>query len=157
MPKKVLSISGNDALRVTRHMMLESRGYDVVSAANLRETRNALKSGDFHLVILGISIEGRSSGKWPALLANFARRHQILGVVPHQPRGYGRRSSPIERRTRRGRSDNRSHSSWREDQGLASRLGDFRCFAVIFCVLFLRLGSRNVLRLEMVLGQSLFQ
>jgi DNA-binding NtrC family response regulator len=58
MPKKVLSISGNDALRVTRHMMLESRGYDVVSAANLRETRNALKSGDFDLVILGISIEG---------------------------------------------------------------------------------------------------
>jgi len=60
MPKKILSVSDNDALRVTRHMMLENKGYEVVSVANLRETRNALKSGDFDLVILGVSMDGNA-------------------------------------------------------------------------------------------------
>ena len=67
MPKKILSISENDALRVTRHMLLENRGFDVVSTANLRETRNALKSGDFDLVILGISLERELKREMPIL------------------------------------------------------------------------------------------
>jgi DNA-binding response OmpR family regulator len=71
MPKKILSISDNDALRVTRHIMLKNRHFEVVSAANLRETRNALKSGDFDLVILGVSLEGDVKRE----VASFARKH----------------------------------------------------------------------------------
>ena len=59
MPKKVLSVSDNDALRVTRHMMLQNRRFDVVSAANLREVRNAVKAGDFDLVILGHTVPAK--------------------------------------------------------------------------------------------------
>lgn len=71
MPKKILSVSDNDALRVTRHIMLQNRSFDVVSAANLRETRNALKSGDFDLVILGVSLDGEAKRE----MANLARKH----------------------------------------------------------------------------------
>jgi DNA-binding response OmpR family regulator len=71
MPKKILSISDNDALRVTRHIMLKNRNFEVVSAANLRETRNALKSGDFDLVILGVSLEGDVKRE----MAGLARKH----------------------------------------------------------------------------------
>lgn len=85
MPKKVLSVSGNDALRVTRHMMLQSRGYDVVSAANLRETRNALKSRDFDLVILGISIEGEIKREMASITRKFCGNAQILELCRISP------------------------------------------------------------------------
>ncbi|HVH89588.1 MAG TPA: hypothetical protein VM912_22920 [Terriglobales bacterium] len=71
MSKKILSVSDNDALRVTRHIMLQNRRFDVVSAANLREVRNAVKTGDFDLVILGVSIEGDAKRE----MASLARRH----------------------------------------------------------------------------------
>ena len=85
MAKKVLSISGNDALRVTRHMLLESRGYEVVSAANLRETRNALKSGDFDLVILGISIDGEVKREMASITRKLCDRAQILELCRISP------------------------------------------------------------------------
>ena len=85
MPKKVLSISGNDALRVTRHMLLESRGYQVVSVANLRETRNALKSGDFDLVILGISVDGNIKREIASLTRKLCDRAQILELCRISP------------------------------------------------------------------------
>jgi CheY-like chemotaxis protein len=85
MAKKVLSVSGNDALRVTRHMLLKSRGYDVVSAANLRETRNALKSGDFDLVILGISIDGEVKREMATITRKLCDRAQILELCRISP------------------------------------------------------------------------
>src|SRR5438067_4755635 len=78
MRKKILSISENDALRVTRHMLLENRGFDVVSTANLRETRNALKSGDFDLVILGISLDGELKREMAILTRKLCANAQIL-------------------------------------------------------------------------------
>jgi len=85
MAKKVLSISGNDALRVTRHLLLESRGYEVVSAANLRETRNALKSEDFDLVILGISIDGEVKREMASITRKLCERAQILELCRISP------------------------------------------------------------------------
>ena len=85
MAKKVLSISGNDALRVTRHMLLENRGYEVVSAANLRETRNALQSGDFDLVILGISIDGEVKREMASITRKLCDRAQILELCRISP------------------------------------------------------------------------
>jgi DNA-binding response OmpR family regulator len=58
-------------------MMLQNQGFEAVSAANLRETRNALKSGDFDLVILGVSMDGDASAKWPAHRASFAIRRRF--------------------------------------------------------------------------------
>jgi len=78
MPKKILSISGNDALRVTRHMMLENRGFEVVSVANLRETRSALRSGDFDLVILGISVDGDAKREMASAARKLCDQAQIL-------------------------------------------------------------------------------
>src|SRR5437868_10740150 len=85
MRKKILSVSGNDALRVTRHMMLESRGFDVVSTANLRETRNALKSANFDLVILGISIDGEVKREMTAIIRKACKRTQILELCRISP------------------------------------------------------------------------
>jgi CheY-like chemotaxis protein len=88
MPKKILSISDNDALRVTRHIMLENRGYEVVSVANLRETRTALKSGDFDLVILGVSMDGevkRDMAGVTRKLCNRARILELCRISPEVP------------------------------------------------------------------------
>ena len=85
MPKKVLSVSGNDALRVTRHMLLESRGYDVVSAANLRETRNALKTGNFDLVILGVSIDGSVKREMATIARKLCGNAKILELCRISP------------------------------------------------------------------------
>lgn len=85
MPKKILSISDNDAIRVTRHIMLENQGYEVVSVANLRETRTALKSGDFDLVILGVSMEGdmkREMAGAARKLCNGARILELCRISP---------------------------------------------------------------------------
>ena len=78
MSKKILSISDNDALRVTRHMMLQNRGFDVVSAANLREMRNALKSADFDLVILGVSVDGDAKREMASAVRRLCDQAQIL-------------------------------------------------------------------------------
>jgi DNA-binding response OmpR family regulator len=85
MPQKVLSISGNDALRVTRHLLLKSRGYDVVSAANLRETRNALKSGDFDLVILGLSIDGNTKREMASITRKLCGNAKVLELCRISP------------------------------------------------------------------------
>ena len=78
MPKKILSVSDNDALRVTQHMMLQNRGYEVVSAANPRETRNALRSGDFDLIVLGVSIDGKIKREIAASVRKLCGEGQIL-------------------------------------------------------------------------------
>src|SRR5579884_4268528 len=85
MPKKILSVSDNDALRVTRHIMLQNRSFDVVSVANLRETRNALKSGDFDLVILGVSLDGDVKREIAALTRKHCDSAQILELCRISP------------------------------------------------------------------------
>jgi DNA-binding response OmpR family regulator len=85
MPKKILSVSDNDALRVTRHMMLENRGLDVVSVANVRETRSALKSGDFDLVILGVSMDGKAKREMAAAARKFSSQARILELCRISP------------------------------------------------------------------------
>jgi DNA-binding NtrC family response regulator len=85
MPKKILSIADNDALRVTRHMMLQNRSFEVASAANLRETRNALKSGDFDLVILCLSVDGDEKREMANLARKLCERAQILEVCRISP------------------------------------------------------------------------
>ena len=85
MPKKILSISDNDALRVTRHMMLQNRSFEVASVANLRETRNALKSGDFDLVILCLSIDGPDKREMATLTRKLCDGAQILELCRISP------------------------------------------------------------------------
>jgi len=85
MPKKILSVSDNDALRVTRHIMLQNRRFEVVSAANLRETRNALKSGDFDLVILGVSLDGEVKREMATLTRKHCENAQILELCRISP------------------------------------------------------------------------
>ena len=85
MPQKILSVSDNDALRVTRHMMLQNRGYDVISVANIREMRNALKSGDFDLVILGVAVDGKLKREMAAATRKLCDRAQILELCRISP------------------------------------------------------------------------
>ena len=85
MPKKILSVSDNDALRVTRHIMLRNKGYEVVSVANLRETRTALRSGGFDLVILGISMDGNVKRDMAGATRKLCHRARILELCRISP------------------------------------------------------------------------
>lgn len=85
MPKKILSVSDNDALRVTRHMMLQNRSFEVASTANLRETRNALKAGDFDLVILCISVDGDEKREMASIARKLCDHAQILELCRISP------------------------------------------------------------------------
>lgn len=85
MAKKILSVSDNDALRITRHMMLANKGFDVVSVANLRELRTALKSGGFDLVILGVSIDGRGKREMAVSVRKLCDEAKILELCRISP------------------------------------------------------------------------
>ncbi len=85
MAKKILSVSDNDALRITRHMMLANKGYHVVSVANLRELRVTLKSGDFDLVILGVSLDGPAKREMAGSIRQLCAEAQILELCRISP------------------------------------------------------------------------
>jgi CheY-like chemotaxis protein len=55
MPR-ILSVSYDDPVLRTRHMLLESGGYQVVSSLDLSESLEYCKRGNFDLFLLGHSI-----------------------------------------------------------------------------------------------------
>lgn len=57
MKKRILSISYDEPLLQTRHMLLEGAGYDVTSAFGFAEALEICKSRhDFNLILMGHSI-----------------------------------------------------------------------------------------------------
>jgi hypothetical protein len=66
-------------------MMLQNRSFEVVSAANLRETRNALKAGDFDLVILCVSIDGAEKREMAGMARKMCEGAQILELCRISP------------------------------------------------------------------------
>lgn len=53
---RILSVSYDEALLETRHMLLEGAGYEVVSALGLQASVELCKRGGFDIFILGHSI-----------------------------------------------------------------------------------------------------
>ena len=53
---RILSVSYDAALLRTRQMVLESRGYEVVSAEGFSEAMEKCKEGKYDLIIIGHSI-----------------------------------------------------------------------------------------------------
>ncbi|MGH9523735.1 MAG: hypothetical protein ACRD3E_14500 [Terriglobales bacterium] len=53
---RILSISYDEALLVTRELMLRGAGHDVTSALGLHDSREACTRGPFDLAIIGHSI-----------------------------------------------------------------------------------------------------
>jgi DNA-binding NtrC family response regulator len=56
MLKRILSVSYDDVLLATRKMLLEQKGYSVISALGFREAVEHCQSDAFDLFILGHSI-----------------------------------------------------------------------------------------------------
>ena len=56
MSKRILSVSYDASLLATRQMMLELRGYTVISALGFTEALEKCKASDYDLFILGHSI-----------------------------------------------------------------------------------------------------
>jgi hypothetical protein len=52
---RILSPSYDEALRRTRHMLLEAQGYEVISTDRLESTLEQCKLGGFDLFVLGHS------------------------------------------------------------------------------------------------------
>jgi hypothetical protein len=66
-------------------MMLQNRSFEVASAANLRETRNALKTRDFDLVILCISIDGAEKREMASMARKMCDGAPILELCRISP------------------------------------------------------------------------
>ena len=73
--KRILSISYDESLLMTRHMILEQKGFKVVSALGFTEALQYGKNGRFDLVIMGHSIPRKDKS---ALIAEI----QLKGRVP---------------------------------------------------------------------------
>jgi len=56
MPKRILSVSYDGVLLATRKMLLEQKGYSVMSALGFRESLEQCQNEGFDLFILGHSI-----------------------------------------------------------------------------------------------------
>ena len=56
MSPKILSISYQEPLLQTRHMLLEQQGYDVTSALGFTDAMTHCRNGGFDLFVLGHSI-----------------------------------------------------------------------------------------------------
>ena len=56
MPKRILSVSYDDVLLATRKMLLEQKGYSVMSALGFREAVENCQNDAFDLFVLGHSI-----------------------------------------------------------------------------------------------------
>ncbi len=59
MPKRILSVSYDAVLLATRKMLLEQKGYSVMSALGFTEALEQCQNEDFDLFILGHSIPER--------------------------------------------------------------------------------------------------
>ena len=55
-PKHILSVSYDQALLSTRHLILQRAGYEVTSACGFHEALESCRKGDFDLVVIGHSI-----------------------------------------------------------------------------------------------------
>lgn len=69
MAIQILSVSYDQALLLTRQLMLEGQGYQVVSALGFKEAERKCKDGGFQLMVLGHSIPFNDK---QALLESFA-------------------------------------------------------------------------------------
>ncbi len=56
MPKRILSVSYNQPLLLTRELLLQREGYAVTSALGFTDAVKQCKAGTFDLFILGHSI-----------------------------------------------------------------------------------------------------
>jgi DNA-binding NtrC family response regulator len=56
MAIQILSVSYDQALLLTRQLMLEGQGYEVVSALGFKEAEKRCKDGIFQLLVIGHSI-----------------------------------------------------------------------------------------------------
>lgn len=65
--------------------MLQNRSFEVASAANLRETRNALKTDDFDLIILCVSIDGAEKREMANMARKLCKQAQILELCRISP------------------------------------------------------------------------
>ncbi|HTK94679.1 MAG TPA: hypothetical protein VL382_03505 [Terriglobales bacterium] len=55
-PRRILSIAYDKALRETRHLLLQSGGYEVTSIGTRTHAVELCRRGDFDLVIVGTSV-----------------------------------------------------------------------------------------------------
>jgi DNA-binding response OmpR family regulator len=56
MPVSILSVSYDRALLMTRQLMLEAQGYNVVSALGFKDAERQCQEGRFDLLVMGHSI-----------------------------------------------------------------------------------------------------
>ena len=80
--KRILSISYDESLLMTRQMILEQAGFEVVSALGFAESLEHLKKGPFDLVVLGHSLPLKDKS---AIVAELKRKFnpKILSIRRH--------------------------------------------------------------------------
>jgi len=80
MPTRIFSVSYDESLLWTRHMLLRQAGYDVTSVLTFPEALECCKKGDFDLVLIGHSIP-REDKQALAQEAKMHSKAKILSVL----------------------------------------------------------------------------
>jgi CheY-like chemotaxis protein len=82
--KRILSISYDEALLTTRHMVLEQAGFAVTSALGFTESIEKCKTEKFDLVLLGHSLPIKDK----AAIAECVRQHSKSRILSIRRHGY---------------------------------------------------------------------
>lgn len=61
---RILSVSYDEVLLATRHLLLEHEGYSVVSVMGLPAALDKCKEGGFDMFVLGHSIDYSQNARW---------------------------------------------------------------------------------------------
>ena len=80
MPSRILSVSYDESLLSTRHMLLQQAGYEVTSVAVFSEASERCKKGEFDLLLIGHSIP-RQQKQALAKEAKLHSRAKVLSIL----------------------------------------------------------------------------
>ncbi len=81
MAVSILSVSYDNALLITRHLMLEAAGYSVTSALGFTDAQVPCKEGAFDLMILGHSIPQNDKRALIEIFRLHNQRARVIGLL----------------------------------------------------------------------------
>src|SRR5579883_1467225 len=85
MAKRILSLATEPSLLTLRAMILQAAGYDVCSASNLLQVVEAYESGDFDLILIGHTINGKEKRRIATKLRELGTKGSVLEICLVSP------------------------------------------------------------------------
>src|SRR4051812_30519656 len=83
--KRILNVSVNGAVLMTRHAILQQRGYEVKSVSTWEEFEHACVVGDFDLLILGQSLPPADKHRMLDYMEKHCPQTKVTELYLHAP------------------------------------------------------------------------